>query len=709
MAAPPYIDPNLTNGVKYYYRVRALADTAASGWSVTVWATPQPPPPATAPAGLTATPANARVALTWSAVAGATKYRVFRSTDAAVDGLALGSVTTTAFKDYKVTNGTTYYYRVLAANAGGDGPLSAAVPATPMDKPAVPTGLTATAGNRVVTLSWTAVPGADGYRLYRATRPGRQGTTPLVANLTAPTFVDNDVTNGPTYYYKVTAFNVGGESPRSAEASASPEAPPPGTDIDALGAFRFLRQSTWGPKPGDVERLRSLGVDAFLSEQFNAPASVYPDSLFSQPVEWTQEHFMHLALTGPDQLRQRLAWALHKIWVVSAVDISNAPGIVTYQRILMQHAFGNYRDLMRDMTLNPAMGRYLNMVNNKSQQVTGTPANENYAREILQLFTTGHPCGSIRTARSCTTRPDRKCRSTPRRTSRNWRGSSRAGRSGTATPPPCRPGSARENFKVPMEPVERYHDTGEKVVMGQAFPAGQTARQDLEQALDLLFTHANLGPFVSRQLIQQFVTSNPSPAYVQAVAVGVRGQRRGRTRRPGGGDQGRPHASRGQSVLARDGQAGRAGALRDRADARAQCDGDRSSVHERQGGGDGPEGLLPAVGLQLLLAWLPRAGHRRRRRASAAGTGVPDPHVGHGAGARELRRGGAGQLVQQRRDDRLRAVHRPRRRSGGAGRLTARGCSSARGSRTTTAPPSSPPCGRLRPPTRSNGHARRCI
>src|SRR5436190_2980046 len=100
---------------------------------------------------------------------------------------------------------------------------------------------------------------------------------------------------------------------------------------------------------------------------------------------------MHLALTGPDQLRQRAAWALHKIWVVSAVEVDSAPAILTYYRLLMSGAFGNYRDLMRDVTLNPAMGRYLNMLNNRSEAVTAEPPNENYAREVMQLFTVGIP------------------------------------------------------------------------------------------------------------------------------------------------------------------------------------------------------------------------------------------------------------------------------------------------------------------------------
>src|SRR5262249_19369075 len=124
-------------------------------------------------------------------------------------------------------------------------------------------------------------------------------------------------------------------------------------------------------------------------EQFATPPSIYPDTLYTMSVEATQEHFMRLALTGPDQLRQRAAWALHTILVVSAVELDNPKAIVNYHRVLLNGAFGNYRDLMRDITLTPAMGRYLNMLNNKAQSVTGAPANENYARELMQLFSIG--------------------------------------------------------------------------------------------------------------------------------------------------------------------------------------------------------------------------------------------------------------------------------------------------------------------------------
>jgi uncharacterized protein (DUF1800 family) len=278
-----------------------------------------------------------------------------------------------------------------------------------------------------------------------------------------------------------------------------------------------------------VPALRVTGVDAFLNEQFASPVSVYPDTLFSQPVEMTQEHFMHLALTGPDQLRQRLAWALHKIWVVSAIDVSNAGAIVTYQRVLMDGAFGNYRDLMRNVTLNPAMGRYLNMLNNRSQSVTGVPPNENYPRELMQLFTIGipklNPDGSV-VRDSAGAEVQNYTEADVKELARIFTGWTFG--DGSPATIPTRSGS--ENYRVPMEAVARYHDAGAKTFLGYAFPAGQTAQQDLDQALDILFNHPNVGPFVSKQLIQQFVTSNPSPAYVTAVTAvfnnnggGVRG------------------------------------------------------------------------------------------------------------------------------------------------------------------------------------------
>jgi uncharacterized protein (DUF1800 family) len=523
-----FTDTGLLNGTKYYYRIRALAVGGTSGLSAKVYATPQPPPPATPPGNVVATAGKARVTLSWDAVTGATRYRVFRSTTGVWDTSPLVTVTATTFKNSALTNGTDYSYRVLANNPGGDGPLSPIVTARPMAAPTAPAGVTAAGGDEAVTLAWTAVAEAATYNVYRGATTNGQAKTPLVTGLTEPSYVD-PVGNGPTYFYKVTAVNVGGESPRSGEASGSPEGPAPALDAEALAAFRLLRQATWGPRPSDVESLEASGPGGFLDGQFAAPPSAFPDALFDQPTEATQEYFMGLALTGPDQLRQRVAWALHKIWVVSAVEVDRADAIVSYYRLMMNGAFGNYRDLMRAVTLNPAMGRYLNMLNNRSQLTTGVPPNENFARELMQLFTIGIPTlrqNGTPVLNEAGAPVPAYAEADVKELARVFTGWTFG--DGTTATSPRR--LAEENFRVPMEAVERYHDATAKTLLGVQFPAGQSASQDLDLALDTLFNHPNVGPFVSRQLIVQLVTSNPSPAYVAAVAgvfgdngAGVRG------------------------------------------------------------------------------------------------------------------------------------------------------------------------------------------
>lgn len=521
-----FVDTGLTNGTTYYYRAQTHAGTSASPLSRSVSAKPLPPPPSTAPENLTATIGHTKVTLTWSAVDGVIGYRIYRTTTGVWDRKSIASVTGTKYRDINLTNGTAYSYKVAAYNRGGTGPLSAAVTATPLAPPPAPVSLSAAPGDGLITLAWAAVPDVTGYNVYRGTSPNRQATVAIATGLTSPTFVNRDLQNGLTYYYRATAVNGGGESPRSDEVSASPESPPVAPNAETIDAFHFLRHATWGPKPGDVEALKALegGKAAFVDGQLAAPASTLPNALFGRPLDDAQEYFMSLALTGQDQLRQRVAWALHKIWVVSAVEVASTRAIVTYYRILQNGAFGNYRDLMRDVTLNPAMGQYLNMLNSRSEALTGTPPNENYARELMQLFTLGIP----------TLNPDGTPiqGAAPAYTEQDVRELSRiltGWTFGDGNPATIPRGAGSESFTVPMEAVERrtrdgrpltpgYHDTGAKTFLGHVFPAGQSSLQDLDQALDILFNHPNLATFVSRQLIQQLVTSNPSPGYVRAIA-----------------------------------------------------------------------------------------------------------------------------------------------------------------------------------------------
>ncbi len=176
------------------------------------------------PTGLAATPGNAQVSLTWSAVSGATSYNVKRATVSGGPYTTVANVTTTSFNNTGLANGTTYYYVVSAVNGAGEGANSSQVSATPqVTAPATPTGLAATAGNAQVALTWNAASGATSYNVKRSTTSGSGYST--VTTVTGPSYTDTGLVNGTTYYYVVSAVNAGGESANSAQASATPSAP----------------------------------------------------------------------------------------------------------------------------------------------------------------------------------------------------------------------------------------------------------------------------------------------------------------------------------------------------------------------------------------------------------------------------------------------------------------------------------------------------
>jgi hypothetical protein len=305
----------------------------------------------------------------------------------------------------------------------------------------------------------------------------------------------------------------------------------------ASDAARFLEYSTWGPNSAEIEHLREVGFGRFLEEQFDAPPSSYPtlplvpstipadcpagsicrrDNYTRYPL---QTRFYTNALYGPDQLRQRVAFALHQIIVVSGVEITHPSRLAPYLQILDRNAFGNYRQLLHEITLNPAMGNYLDMAGNNA-----TNPNENYAREVLQLFSIGlnmlNENGTPVLGSDGQPIPayDQEVVNSFARVFTGWNFA-------------AAPAQGIVNYHNPMVATASRHDTRLKVLLnGVTLPAGQTAAKDLSDALDNIFNHPNVGPFISRQLIQHLVTSNPSPAYVGRVArvfadngVGVRG------------------------------------------------------------------------------------------------------------------------------------------------------------------------------------------
>jgi uncharacterized protein (DUF1800 family) len=323
-------------------------------------------------------------------------------------------------------------------------------------------------------------------------------------------------------------------------------------EASAADITRLLEQATWGPKGDgtDIAHVQTVGIRAFLDEQFNAPVantskgSDWPDMAFplddqnqqcpTDPINDpngtirgaclrdnfsiypVQAQFFKDSMTGQTQLRQRVAFALHQILVVSNVTINRPSWMTTYLQVLDRNAFGSYRTLLGEMTLNPSMGDYLDM--NVS---TATSPNENYAREIMQLFSVGtnqlNPDGTPVLDAQGIPVPTYS-QTTVNELTRIF--------TGWRFQAAFQPGVT--NYRDPMVPrLGTTHDTGAKNLLGTAFAGcpgasgaanGTCAQNELTAALDVLFNHPNTGPFVSKQLIQHLVTSNPSPAYVQRVA-----------------------------------------------------------------------------------------------------------------------------------------------------------------------------------------------
>ena len=238
------------------------------------------------------------------------------------------------------------------------------------------------------------------------------------------------------------------------------------------------------------------------------------------------QHFLTNAVTNADQLRQRVAFALSQIFVTSIQKLIWNDNMVLYQNMLLSDAFTNYRQIMFDVTLSPAMGQYLDMANNGAA-IPGTDivANENYARELMQLFTVGdnllNQDGSVQVDNTGLAIPT-YLQPTVAEFARVYTG-------WTYAPAPGQPvqWGAYISSNGPMVPYLAEHDSGSKQLlaasMGSVAPAGLLPLADLNNALDNIFYHPNVGPFVGKLLIQHLVKSNPSPAYISRVAAAFNG------------------------------------------------------------------------------------------------------------------------------------------------------------------------------------------
>lgn len=322
--------------------------------------------------------------------------------------------------------------------------------------------------------------------------------------------------------------------------SPPPPPPPPPVAITEAEAFQFLNQASFGATAEDALDVIDMGLEAWIDDQMQKPASlqlpfVQTNTGQQQPFELHDERtdiWFRNVLGGDDQLRQRVAFALSEIMVVSQLGalVSYPYALASYYDMLVNNAFGNYRQLIEDVTLHPAMGVYLSMLGNeKPNAALNIRPDENYARELMQLFS----IGLIEMNMDGSPRLDTLGLQIPtydqaviEAFAHVYTGWSYAGAPSFQLAFPN-----QNNQTLPMQLYPAFHDTGEKTVLGgTVIPAGQTGAEDLAQALDNIFNHDNVAPFISIRLIQRLVASNPSPGYVARVAAvfddngsGVRG------------------------------------------------------------------------------------------------------------------------------------------------------------------------------------------
>ena len=331
--------------------------------------------------------------------------------------------------------------------------------------------------------------------------------------------------------------------------------------VSSPDAARFLIQATFGPSATDITDLAKQGFSAWITAQMALPATPqraytmddfaafnnggqgppvngifpYPGGTHRQAAWWK------IALTAPDQLRQRVAFALSEILVISDQDPTVntwQEGTANFDDVLVANAFGNFRTLLEQVALHPIMGVYLSAIRNGKATFDAegnqlSSANENFAREIMQLFTIGlnelNPDGTLRldaTGQPIPTYNQQTIVETAK-VFTGWGFFSTDGARNFRTTG----GNVPNDWLIPMMLYPEQHDnTSKTIIGGKVLPAAQGGTQDLKDTLDALFNHANTGPFISRQLIQRLVTSNPSPGYVYRVAqvfanngAGVRG------------------------------------------------------------------------------------------------------------------------------------------------------------------------------------------
>lgn len=341
-----------------------------------------------------------------------------------------------------------------------------------------------------------------------------------------------------------------------------------GMDADLMEASRFLTQTTMGYNMDDVQRVAELGLEAWVDEQMAMPVQNMTSSMYEIWEEiygWNIDYLTAIyqennpgapiteevledfdgeifgpwavdfqyawwegTLTGEDQLRRRVAHALSQIVVISMRSSlqDHAESFTGFYDILLENAFGSYRDIMEAVTLSPSMGVYLSHYNNPREIPSeNLHPDENYAREIMQLFS----IGLYELNNDGSRKMDADGNDIPTYTNEDIGELAKVftglGAGGVMENPWVDNPFFGMDFYIadklePMRMYQNFHEPGEKILLGrETIPAGQDGMTDIRQALDFLFNHPNVGPFISRQLIQRLVKSNPTPGYIDRVAT----------------------------------------------------------------------------------------------------------------------------------------------------------------------------------------------
>ena len=372
----------------------------------------------------------------------------------------------------------------------------------------------------------------------------------------------------PTFYLgagngnvSVTASSELEQSQWHERATAEKTISGEGLDEPYFLASRFLAQSTFGANQDLIDHVVEVGFEAWIDEQLVIAPTNMLEKLYEIDAEvnawflanggdsteisvrpnWVRFNYAwwDANIRNRDLLRQRVAFALSEIFVISFQSELEGygDGVASYYQMLSDHAFGNYRDLLRDVSLHPCMGFYLSHLNNPKTNIEeNIRPDENYAREIMQLFSVG----LYELNRDGSRKKDSAGNDIPtygqdeiREMAKIWTGLG----VGDIIPNMYEDvayfgvGIYSADMTIPMQMYEDYHEPGSKTLLGGIeIPAGQTGMQDIESAMDILFEHPNVGPFIGRRLIQRLVKSNPSPAYIERVSMvfddngaGVRG------------------------------------------------------------------------------------------------------------------------------------------------------------------------------------------